>query len=67
MQNQKIQTFDVVRKPGQVCAINGDTFEVTLQGGRLEVHKVRVEGGQKVTGAEFARASGLEVGMPIIF
>lgn len=78
MQNQKVQIFDVVRqptrrfedvvgKPGQVCAINDDSFEIALQGGRLAVHKVRVEGGRKVTGAEFARASGLEVGMPIIF
>jgi len=43
MQNQKIQIFDVVRmparyfedvvgKPAQVCAINGDSFEIMLRG-----------------------------------
>ena len=56
---------DVIGKPGEICAIGPKSIEVTLQGGRLEIFKVRVEGGAKISAAEFAEAFGLTVGAPL--
>lgn len=53
---------DVAGKPGEICAIGDQAIEVTSQGGRLAIVKVRAEGGDKMSAAAFAKAAGLERG-----
>jgi methionyl-tRNA formyltransferase len=53
---------DVVGKPGEICAIGESGVQITVQGGRLDILKVRVEGGGKMPAQQFAAAAGLEVG-----
>jgi hypothetical protein len=36
--------------------------QIAVQGGRLEVFKMRVDGGEKMTAAAFAAAAGLKLG-----
>jgi methionyl-tRNA formyltransferase len=62
----RTRTFGaVVGKPGEVCAIGPESIEIALQGGRLELRTVRLEGGAKVTGAALAASLALEVGAPL--
>lgn len=53
---------DVVGKIGEVSAIGDASFRVTAQGGTIEVLRARGEDGKKVSGGDFARASGLANG-----
>lgn len=53
---------DVVGKPGEICAIGESGVQITVQGGRLDILKVRVEGGEKMPAQQFAAAAGLQVG-----
>jgi len=54
---------DVKGKPGEIVAIGAQGLEVALQGGRLELLKVRVDGAEKTTGGAYAAAAGLAPGM----
>jgi methionyl-tRNA formyltransferase len=45
----------VAGKPGDIAAISDTTIEISAQGGRLEVLKLRPEGGKKMSAGEFAR------------
>lgn len=53
---------DVKGKPGDVIAVEADGFSVCAQGGRIEVRKVKAEGGKKVSAGDYARETGLAVG-----
>ncbi|CAM5303731.1 methionyl-tRNA formyltransferase [Mycolicibacterium aubagnense] len=53
---------DVQGKPGEIAAIGEQTVHVTVQGGTIELGKVRTEAGQKLTAAAFAKSHGLSVG-----
>lgn len=53
---------DVVGKLGEVSDITEASFKVTAQGGQIEVLRVKPEDGKKVSGGEFARASGISTG-----
>jgi methionyl-tRNA formyltransferase len=58
------RTFGAVR--GKVGAISGMTdqgFLVTVQGGQIEILRVKLEGGKKVDARPFAEEQGLQVGM----
>ena len=55
---------DVVGKPGEIAAIGERSIEITVQGGRLEISKVRPDDGAKMSAADFAREAGLKVGSP---
>ena len=77
VQGRKLQVFDAAKrparrfadvagKPGDIAAIGEESVEITLQGGRIELFKVRAEGGPKTTAAEFARAAGLKVGDSLV-
>jgi methionyl-tRNA formyltransferase len=55
---------EVVGKPGEICAIGEKSIEVSVQGGRLELRELRVDGGAKMTGAAFAASAGLAAGKP---
>jgi len=54
----------VVGKPGEVSVISPETVEIALQGGRLELRTVRIEGGAKISGGELAASLDLAVGAP---
>lgn len=53
---------DVVGKIGEVAEVGESSFNVTAQGGMIEVLRARGEDGKKVSGGEFARANGLAKG-----
>ena len=56
---------EVKGKVGEICAIGPVGFEVSVQGGRLEVLKVRAEGGEKMSAAAFAASVDLKVGSTV--
>ncbi len=56
---------DVSGKPGEIVAIGEHSLQVAVQGGRLEILKLRIEGGEKMSGAAYAAAFGLIPGMRI--
>ena len=77
VQGRKLQVFDAVKhparrfadvagKPGDIAAIGENGLEITVQGGRIALFKVRAEGGPKTTAAEFARSAGLSVGDSLV-
>jgi methionyl-tRNA formyltransferase len=53
---------DVTGKVGEVSGITEASFNVTAQGGFIEVLRARGEDGKKLAGGEFARAAGLVAG-----
>ena len=53
---------DVAGKPGEITAIGAESIVVAVQGGSLELLKVRIEGGEKSSAAAFCAALGLVVG-----
>ncbi len=57
------RTFSTVKgKPGEVSEIGADSIHITAQGGRIEVFKLKAEGGKKMSAVEFANATGLSAG-----
>lgn len=46
-------------KPGEIAAVTETSIFINAQGGRLEVLKLRPEGGGKLSAGEFARQRGL--------
>jgi methionyl-tRNA formyltransferase len=75
--DKKVRVFDarkhltrrfaeVSGKPGNICAMGDESIEIAVQGGRLEIFKLRADGGQKMAAADFARANGLEVGASLV-
>lgn len=50
-------------KPGNVCAL-GESIEIALQGGRLELRTIRLNGGAKMSAAALAASVSLAVGAP---
>jgi methionyl-tRNA formyltransferase len=62
----RTRTFGAVRgNPGEICAIGAQSIEVTLQGGRVELREVRIDGGAKTPAAALAASLGLTVGAPL--
>ncbi len=53
---------DVAGKPGEITSIAAESIVVTVQGGSVELLKVRVDGGEKTSAAAFCGALGLVVG-----
>jgi methionyl-tRNA formyltransferase len=51
----------VAGKPGDVAAISDTAIEINAHGGRLEVLRLRPEGGKKMSAGEFARERGLAI------
>lgn len=56
---------DVSGKPGEIVSIGERGLAVALQGGCLELLKVQVEGGEKMSGAAYAALHGLRPGARI--
>lgn len=58
-----VRTFGAVKgKPGEITAITDAAMFITVQGGQIEVAKVKHEEGKKVSPTEFAKAFGVAVG-----
>jgi methionyl-tRNA formyltransferase len=53
---------DVPGKIGEVSGVTAQSFQVTAQGGLIEVLKARLEDGKKVSGGELAQAGGIQAG-----
>ena len=53
---------DVAGKPGEIVAIGQESIRIAMQGGALEISKVRTQAGRKFSAADFARIYGLKVG-----
>jgi methionyl-tRNA formyltransferase len=53
---------DVKGKIGEVSAVSAQSFQITAQGGSIEVLKARLDDGKKVSGAELAQAAGIQAG-----
>jgi len=57
-----VGTFaQVAGKPGEVLAVSDQSITIHAHGGRIEVLKLRPEGGKKMSAGEFARERGLVV------
>lgn len=58
-----VRTFGAVKgKIGEVAEVGPQSFTVTAQGGRIEVFKAKLGDGKKVSAAELAASSGIQVG-----
>ncbi len=61
-----LDVFDCVKvakkagKPGRIVAVAKDSFTVAAKGGQIKILRVRPEGGQKMSGGDFAREAGLD-------
>jgi methionyl-tRNA formyltransferase len=53
---------DVQGKPGTIVAVDDQSVRIAVQGGAVEIGKVRTGAGQKMAAAAFARSHGLAVG-----
>ncbi|HEV8018920.1 MAG TPA: methionyl-tRNA formyltransferase [Steroidobacteraceae bacterium] len=73
IRGRKVRIYDLVRhrtrtfrsvtgKPAEICALSEQSIEVALQGGRLELRTVRIDGGAKMSGGALAASIGLLVG-----
>ena len=73
LNGQKLQVFDarkhlvrtigaVKGKIGEVTAIGEQSIRVTAQGGQIEIFKLKLEGGKKVSAAELAQSGALSQG-----
>lgn len=67
---QVVQLYDASKHvgeaggtPGEVTAVNADSFTVAAQGGRIEVRRVRPAGGKKAGSTEFIRRVELQQGV----
>ena len=58
------RTFSEVKgkKQGEVVAMNGNSAVIHGQGGFIEVHRARADGGRKVSAAEAGLAAGMILG-----
>ena len=56
---------DVGGKVGEIHSVNDQSIQITVQGGRLEVFRARVDGGDKMSAAAFAASAGLTPGSRI--
>ena len=53
---------DVMGKSGEIVAIGEQTIKIAVQGGAIEIAKVRADAGQKQSATAFAHAHGLSAG-----
>jgi methionyl-tRNA formyltransferase len=53
---------DVPGKIGEITGVTAQSFQVTAQGGLIEVLKAKLEDGKKISGGELAQAGGIQTG-----
>ena len=57
------RTFSQVKgRIGAVTAIDENSIRVSAQGGQIEVFKLRIEGGKKLSAPQFCAETGLGLG-----
>jgi methionyl-tRNA formyltransferase len=57
------RTFSQVKgRIGAVTAVEEQSLRISVQGGQIEVFKVRYDGGKKLSAAQFCAEAGLSVG-----
>jgi methionyl-tRNA formyltransferase len=60
-----VRTYGEVRgQPGEIAAITDTSILINCQGGRIEVLRLRAEGGKKMKAGDHARAVGLVAAHP---
>lgn len=60
---QPVRRFgDVQGKPGEIVEVAEQTIAVSVQGGTIEIAKVRTQSGQKLSAAAFVKSHGLSIG-----
>jgi methionyl-tRNA formyltransferase len=52
-------------RPGEITAVSAASFTVAVEGGQIEVLRVRAAGGQKISAAAFASSTGLRPGVQL--
>jgi methionyl-tRNA formyltransferase len=74
---KQLQVFDARKHPartfgqskaaiGTVTAIGEQSFSVAVQGGQIELMRVRYEGGKKLPGPQFCAEAGVQVGALLV-
>ena len=59
----RVRSFSQVKgKIGAVTAIDGQSVLVAVQGGQIELIRVRYDSGTKMPASQFCAEAGLEVG-----
>ena len=59
----EVRTFGAVKgKVGEIASIGTESLFITVQGGQIEVFKLKHEDGKKISAADFAREHSLVVG-----
>ncbi|MEZ5833994.1 MAG: methionyl-tRNA formyltransferase [Dongiaceae bacterium] len=53
---------DVVGKPGEIVSVGEQSIKIAIQGGAIEISKIRTGAGQKLSAAAFAASLGLSAG-----
>lgn len=60
LRKHPVRTYGDVRgKPGEIAAVTETSLFINAQGGRIEVLRLKAEGGKKMGAGEYARAAGL--------
>jgi len=58
-----VRTFGAVRgKAGEVVAVSGQSFQITAQGGRIEVQRAKLGDGKKASAADLIASGAIRAG-----
>lgn len=69
LEGKKLEIFDCARlsdagaAPGEVSHVSSTGFNVTAEGGQIQVKRIRSEGEKKISAGEFATAGGITNGV----
>ncbi|HVP78348.1 MAG TPA: methionyl-tRNA formyltransferase [Thermodesulfobacteriota bacterium] len=58
----RISSLAIEKQPGEIVAIEKESVQVAVRGGVIQIGKLRVDKGEKVEPAEFAKSTGAAVG-----
>ena len=58
----KMSSLDVHKQPGEIVSIEEGSVQIALKGGMIQIGKLRVDKGDKIGPAEFAKSIGGKVG-----
>jgi methionyl-tRNA formyltransferase len=58
----KMSSADIHKQPGTIVSIEEGSLQIAVRGGIIQIGKLRVDKGDKVGPAEFAKSVGGKVG-----
>jgi methionyl-tRNA formyltransferase len=58
----KMSSSAIQKRPGEVVAISEESVQIAAKGGIVQIGKLRVDKGEKIGTAEFAKSTGVKVG-----